>query len=233
MSDELPAVAPGERAGLVELRWPCPVCLGSRMQKVRVQEERTVLTLDACPRCGGLWFERGEVRRLARREPTVLATLVAAHAHHVHPPCHGCRAPLGRDADTCAVCGRRNLLPCPMCNRAMQRRAHAGITLDFCTHCHGVWFDNAELSHIWRMAAALRVDLAGTDRSSGSHAVSATGDGLLEVALWAPDLAVHGSVAVIQLVADVAVTTGEAIGGAAESVFSVVLEIVVAAFEGL
>lgn len=232
MPDGRTPSSPERRVDAVEKRWPCPVCVGSRMAKVRVQEESTVLTLDACSRCGGLWFERGEVRRLARREPTALAALVATRAYQAHPPCHGCRAPLARDAQACDACGRRNVLPCPMCDRTMQRRDHAGITLDFCARCHGVWFDNAELSHIWRMTRAQQANVASPRRSTELHAAGTTGDGVLDAILWAPDLTMQGSVTVIHLVGHAADAAGDIVGGAAEGVFSLVLEIVVAVFEG-
>src|SRR5215207_799536 len=82
----------------IETRWPCPVCIGARMDKVHVQDASGVLTLDTCPRCGGLWFERGEVGRLAGRKPSAISAHVPTRADRVKPPCLECHTPLDRDA---------------------------------------------------------------------------------------------------------------------------------------
>ncbi len=34
---------------------------------------------------------------------------------------------------------------CPVCNSDMIDVEHKGIELDYCTDCHGVWFDSEEL----------------------------------------------------------------------------------------
>ena len=57
-----------------ETRWPCPVCLGVKMEKTVVGKGEggpDSLTLDHCARCGGMWFELGEVQRLELRAARV------------------------------------------------------------------------------------------------------------------------------------------------------------------
>ena len=219
--------------GPVETRWPCPVCVGARMEKIQIKDRRGTLTLDACPRCGGLWFERGEVGHLSTRKPSSLRAHVPTRATRVRPPCLGCHAPLDRDAEKCAACGERNVLHCPSCDREMDRREHAGLILDFCRDCHGVWFDNAELSAIWRVNLSASGNLRSARRTSAGDIGAATADGLVEAMFWSPHLVVHGGAAVIDLVGHAAGPAAEAIGGAAEGVFSAVLEIISGLFDGL
>ena len=231
--------APGPRlvrhdAQPMETRWPCPVCVGARMDKVHIRDRSGTLTLDTCPRCGGLWFERGEVGQLSARKPSAIHMHVPTRADRVRPPCLGCHAPLDRDAEKCQACGERNVLHCPACDREMDRREHAGLILDFCRHCHGVWFDNAELSAIWRLnIAATGGKLPSSRRMSGTDIAGATADGLVEAMFWSPHLVVYGGAAVIDVVGHAAGPAAEAIGGAAEGVFSAVMDIISGLFDGL
>lgn len=218
----------------METRWPCPVCVGARMDKVHIRDRSGTLTLDTCPRCGGLWFERGEVGQLSARKPSAIHMHVPTRADRVRPPCLGCHAPLDRDAEKCEACGERNVLYCPSCDREMDRREHAGLILDFCTHCHGVWFDNAELSAIWRLnIAATGGKFPSNRRMSGTDIAGATADGLVEAMFWSPHLVVYGGAAVIDVVGHAAGPAAEAIGGAAEGVFSAVMDIISGLFDGL
>lgn len=217
----------------LETRWPCPVCVGARMDKLRIGERPGVLTLDCCPRCGGLWFDRGEVGELAKHESGAVRKLLPQRSARVRPPCVGCRTPLDRDTERCPVCGTRNVLDCPVCDQTMERRAHDGLVLDFCRRCRGVWFDNAELSAIWRLALAAAAN-AGSARGGHRSDVLATGgDMLLEAAFWSPDLVVYGGMAAGEVVGHAAGAAGELLGHAAESVFSAVLEIIAGLFDGL
>ena len=115
----------------------------------------------------------------------------------------------------------------------MDRREHAGLILDFCRHCHGVWFDNAELSAIWRVNLSAGRMPRSKNRASAGDVAAAAGEGLVEAMFWSPHLVVHGGVAVIDLVGHAAVPAAEAVGGAAEGVFSAVLEIISGLFDGL
>ena len=47
-----------------EPRYDCPVCTGLPMKKLKItrQHEEVFLTLDCCQRCGGVWFDEGEVQ---------------------------------------------------------------------------------------------------------------------------------------------------------------------------
>ena len=81
-----------------ETRLPCPVCLIA-MDKAQVKGRQGFLVLDHCNRCGGIWFERGEVQQLAARDPSALWSEVAPRTDIPLPPCHNCQSPLDRDAE--------------------------------------------------------------------------------------------------------------------------------------
>lgn len=223
-----PSVAPLKLVGSIETRWPCPVCAGVGMEKAPLDGKAGGLTIDYCPRCGGLWFDRGEVGQLAQRAPTVVREFVADRADRIRPPCHGCFAPLDRDAEKCPACGRHNVLDCPVCDRPMERRAHAGLVLDLCPKCHGVWFDNAELSAIWRMnVAAATTRAMSKRRGRGTEVASVGGDVLLSAMFWTPDLVLYGGMAA----GHAAGAAVEVVGSAAEGVFATIMEIIGGLFE--
>ena len=231
----------------LETRWPCPVCLGVAMQKTTVRSGGASVTLDVCPRCGGVWFERGEARLLARHEPSALWQEVPQRSDPVRPPCHGCGAPTDRDAERCAACGHRNLLRCPICDVEMERRTHAGLVLDLCRSCEGVWFDHAELTAIWQLNLAAATQRAGTTRGRGADLAATGGDVLLNALFWTPDLVIYGAAAATRAAAGAAQSIGSVgvggaaeaatsaagvVGEAAEGVFSMIADIIGGLFDG-
>ena len=208
----------------LETRFPCPVCLGVKMQKVVVADTLATsgqpggpLTLDHCTRCGGVWFERGEVQRLAGHKSDVLHAHISRRSEAPKPPCHKCRTPLSRDAVTCAACGRDNLLHCPACQCAMRRAQIDGLALDACDRCHGIWFDYAELEQIWSQSLREATERwRATHRRPGSEVVADGAGLLLESMFWAPNLVFYGAHAAGQVVVAGAEAAGGAIAGAGE-----------------
>lgn len=39
-------------------------------------------------------------------------------------------------------------LQCPKCQHGMEEVTHEGITIDRCSHCEGLWFDEDEAHHL-------------------------------------------------------------------------------------
>lgn len=81
--------SPAAPRGL-ETRWPCPVCVGVLMDKKHVDKRAGSVTVDYCSRCGGLWFDRGEIAHLAQRDEAVIHPLLIDPAARVRPPCQEC-----------------------------------------------------------------------------------------------------------------------------------------------
>jgi Zn-finger nucleic acid-binding protein len=223
----------------METRFPCPVCLGVTMEKTPVRtasaDHGGTLLLDHCPRCGGAWFEAGEVQRLRAGRPEELWAAIAPRREPYRMQCHSCETILDRDAATCPGCGWRNVLDCPVCQRPMKTATHADVRLDACGSCRGVWFDHAELEHVWRQEFAASL----AKRRRGLTARSAAADGsliLLDALAWNPWLAIEGAHLAGHAVAagaEVVAQAPEAIGAvagaagdAAAGVFETIVEII-------
>jgi Zn-finger nucleic acid-binding protein len=195
------------------------------MDKAHVTSRTGGLTLDHCPRCGGVWFERGEIQQLAAAKPADLWAEIAPRADMPKPPCHKCGSPLDRDADKCGVCGKSNEISCPHCDRTMARRSLHGLVLDVCERCHGVWFDHKELAAIWTLNLAA---MGRRQPGRGAEAAAIGGDVLLNAMFWTPGLVVDGAVGL----AHVGGAAIEAAGGAAESIFDVIVSLISSNFDG-
>ena len=217
-----------------ETRYPCPVCLGTRMVKLKPAAEVDLL-LDYCKRCGGIWFDDGEVDRLGRCRPQALASQIVLSREAYRMKCHSCHASLDRNAAKCPACGWENVLQCPTCGRALQSVERNGVKLDVCRRCRGAWFDNGELAAIWNHHVGALV------RRHPGRPVSATEVAgnyfFLDAFLWAPDVAFHsmqGGAALVDVaasaggagVAEVAGSVVEGTGELAGSVFETIADLI-------
>ena len=174
----------------VETRLPCPVCLGVTMRKTRLTGRGQDLTLDACPRCGGIWFELGEVQRLRAHPPDALWKLVQQRHQPHRGPCHHCQAIIDRNAEKCDACGEINRIECPSCQREMDVQTHEGLRLDTCARCRGVWFDHVELEAVWKLA--LTASRKAPARYGGDAAEIGTYV-VLDSLMYSPHLVVYGA----------------------------------------
>ncbi|MBM3497642.1 MAG: hypothetical protein FJX74_03120 [Armatimonadetes bacterium] len=109
---------------------PCPRC------SVPLRTAKSAaMALDMCTRCGGAFFDHGELPRLARDEPQAFRKLEA----------------LVEEVATEDGRGEGPALVCPGCAAPMERYQYAycsGILLDRCRACSGIWVDGGELGRI-------------------------------------------------------------------------------------
>lgn len=99
---------------------------------------------DICPRCGGLWLDRGEFHR-ATRESTVYRQEAVREDYHRE----GLQDPGA-------------YIPCVRCGKVMNRKNFAkisGVLMDECV-THGVWLDAGELDKIRHFVADGGLDRA-------------------------------------------------------------------------
>jgi Zn-finger nucleic acid-binding protein len=92
--------------------------------------EETGVELDVCPKCAGVWFDDGELRRLS--EPDRLA-LIRIDEKFV--------APLEKSST-------EGVKPCPSCKTTMEEFRYlydSPVVLDSCPTCFGIWVENGEL----------------------------------------------------------------------------------------
>jgi Zn-finger nucleic acid-binding protein len=214
-------------------RFPCPVCLGVQLDKTRLTGSDTALELDSCRRCGGIWFELGEVQHLRRLKPQVLWDKVALRKSAFRAPCHSCYALMDRNADVCPSCGWRNVIDCPSCDRPLHAETHDGLRLDVCRNCRGVWFDHVELAEIWRLTlnASQQRSMRGKSSVAGD-----VGFGVAEALAYSPHLFIYGAQTagmgieagahMLSNAPEVAVAAIEGAGDAAEGIFHAVMEII-------
>lgn len=100
----------------------CPAC-GSELEA----ESCAQVTVDACPNCGGVWLDQGELGRVIRRGVETIRQAEALATPQVAP--------------------NAGLRRCPKCPATLQRYRYAGgvIELESCPKCGGVWADEGEL----------------------------------------------------------------------------------------
>lgn len=222
----------------LETRFPCPVCLGVTMNKTPVGRGGT-LVLDHCVRCGGIWFDAGEVQRLRGLRAESLWKVVARRNESFRMQCHSCHGFIERNATKCPSCGWKNVLDCPKCDRPMQSSTHNDVKLDACSSCKGIWFDHEELVSIWRLELASSVRRHGAVAGPGAAETGALV--VLDALTFSPWLAfegIHAAGHVIGASAGALAHAPEAVGGmvevaadAASGVFETILEIISGFFD--
>ena len=110
---------------MVEATNLCCVKCSSILDKATFQG----LEVDLCPKCGGLWLDRGEITRAAKlpeKELTRLRTLLVGKAG---PP------PVPTE----------NKAPCPACPGSLSEVLLGTVHVDYCDKCHGIFLDRGEL----------------------------------------------------------------------------------------
>lgn len=107
----------------------CPSC-----SQILVRRRLEGVEVDGCPSCGGVWLDDGELATLGKRNPDSLRQLDKIFVAGVQD----------------AVAAHRSGL-CPVCSQpltAFQYASLAGIELDGCRQCKGIWLDDGEATQI-------------------------------------------------------------------------------------
>ena len=131
----------------------CPTC-----REVMIVVEQDKIELDHCTKCGGVWFDAGELELMLEsmgRESGALSL-----AQIVGLP----------EAET-AEKKRR----CPVCGRKMSKRdigKEPEVLIDVCSWGDGLWFDGGEVHQIIEQCA---LD-AGAKTGSEERVLSFLGD---------------------------------------------------------
>ncbi len=110
----------------------CPRC-NMDFLLVRISKR----TLSECPACGGLWVDHDTLQEICASQEEQQAVLG-------FNPQPSAASPSEQAKPT------RVYIPCPRCNKLMQRRQFAGcsrVVVDWCK-THGTWFDRNELHQI-------------------------------------------------------------------------------------
>lgn len=209
-------------------RLPCPVCLAVMMDQVRFGTADAI-EVDRCARCGGVWFDRGELDRLRTAPGDTRTALLMPEDGRPSTQCHHCHAPVDRGAGRCAGCGAENRIPCPRCARPMEVVPRSGLVLDVCRSCEGVWFDRAELTSVWGASLQQALTRRGTPSTPTQDAAFLASDVVLHTAIFAPDLLTGAGEVAGASASGIAELPGQAfevVGEAAGKVFEAVVSIV-------
>jgi Zn-finger nucleic acid-binding protein len=173
---------PADRA--METRYDCPVCLGLPMEKLQLALSGRTFTLDGCQGCGGIWFDAGEMKLGVELGSSPILGEPDEILRFAPKPmaCHGCGDLMGRNLDQCPSCGWQNVIDCPVCETAMDRRSVAHLVIDTCPTCDGTWLDRVELRSMAHLSQSpdfqgAPPDTAGFARAGSSHPSSGFVDG--------------------------------------------------------
>jgi Zn-finger nucleic acid-binding protein len=115
------------------------------------------LEVDLCPRCGGLWLDRGEITRAARLPEAELTRLRGLLTDDGGPP------PLPTDS----------AVPCPACEGVLSEVVLGSVHVDYCGTCHGIFLDRGELEEA--LVAVRARDKGATAKQVVAAAISAAG----------------------------------------------------------
>ena len=85
--------------------------------------------VDLCPKCGGLWLDKGEITKLAAMADPELGDLRSALVGTAGPP------PVPSET-------KQN---CPACPGTLKEVVLGPVHVDYCGKCHGIFLDRGEL----------------------------------------------------------------------------------------
>lgn len=106
----------------------CPQCAGQVLQSAKMGD----VGVDVCRKCGGLWFQQGELCR-------VLAQSVSDGSGGTNCELHQLGGKLEDTSCCCPECGGR--LAVYNLSEVVQLEVHA------CEKCRGLWFEPGEVEH--------------------------------------------------------------------------------------
>jgi Zn-finger nucleic acid-binding protein len=109
----------------------CPACRDVEMEKVDVHSVK----VDRCPKCGGTWYDQGELKQLTDREGD--------------GDYQWLNATLWQDADKVDV-SEHSRRQCPTCAVPMAsvRYGDPPVNIEVCPLCFGIWLDKGEYEKV-------------------------------------------------------------------------------------
>jgi Zn-finger nucleic acid-binding protein len=106
----------------------CPRC-GAALS----ERQFGIIHLDGCNECGGIWFDAGELHRIAHDTSVGLMDVERAFSPAVSPE------------------GGEGTMNCPKCGGSLSPYVFPhtpDVTVDACSQCRGIWLDEDELRRI-------------------------------------------------------------------------------------
>jgi len=109
----------------------CPACRKIYLE-AKVDPD-TDLEIDVCPECWGMWFDPNELAQFFS-SPTLKNRFFLPEET--------------RPLETIGYVISSRARACPRCRKAMEEKSFAGVLIDICIHCQGIWLDDGELQRI-------------------------------------------------------------------------------------
>ncbi|MBC8428732.1 MAG: zf-TFIIB domain-containing protein [FCB group bacterium] len=106
----------------------CPKCK-QEMKEIDISRAK----INTCSECKGLWFDKGEFRKVRNSEDSDLAWM---------------KFSLWQDNKQFTV--TKNTPHCPVCDENMPtiKYGDTGVEIDYCIKCSGIWLDKGEFGKI-------------------------------------------------------------------------------------
>ena len=106
-----------------ERKYECHKCW-VEMKKEEVETFGPNITIDVCPKCNGIWLDKGELGKLLKDKK--MSNYLTKH--------------IGTKS--------RSPMVCPRCGNTMDIEKADDIEVDVCLSCGGVWLDSGELEEL-------------------------------------------------------------------------------------
>jgi Zn-finger nucleic acid-binding protein len=107
----------------------CPKCERTELDRIQLGEQ--CVSVDRCPRCAGVWFDRQELEAVL--EAAIQDLRIPGGAKQQGRSCPSCRAPL-----------------------FAFHYPQTYVSIDMCKQCQGLWLDKDELEEIGAVRAHLQ-----------------------------------------------------------------------------
>jgi Zn-finger nucleic acid-binding protein len=225
----------------------CPVCPERPVLRPLDLQGSLRVPLRRCDGCHGVWTDA---------ETAAIASDHFHESHYAMRPghgrqgCRGCSTFFAEPRRECPRCHANQDLRCPSCTENMRLVEIAGVTLDVCLSCRGVWFDRGELGLVVRNhgkrlrsridaergVGATQPNLGLTpldvapDVLGNADLAAAAGEAGLELTSRAVGA---GGMEVVAVAGELAVSAGEAVAEGASVAVEAVVDVVAGIFSGL
>lgn len=99
----------------------------------------TDIEVDVCPRCGGMWLDKGELEAIQQTVERDYSEALLSVPDTV------------KASQRASKQMSRPMLSCPGCKQEMSRKEYgygSQVVIDLCAACGGIWLDRGELEEL-------------------------------------------------------------------------------------
>jgi uncharacterized protein len=108
----------------------CPACRTVAMKAYL--DSALALEIDSCPQCDGIWFDANELGRFLKSKVFTERFMYVS----------------SEPQESVGFTINSTRRSCPRCKVMLKEETCAGIVLDICGQCQGLWFDEGEVRQV-------------------------------------------------------------------------------------